>query len=176
MPSSNFFPMDGTDNARIVIDTTHHEVHKGDLHEFHFEALAVASGITTILHIKTGTKQLHTFLEFGALGGLLKINIYDSATVGTAGSAIACPNLNQNFADTFSGGTLVYSGSTVGTVGTAIATKTILATATAPSKTNSAVKEFAERVWEPNKNYIIALLTGAASMAFTVDGVIGEHD
>ena len=35
MPGSNFFPMDSLDNARIVIDSAHHETHEGVMYEFH---------------------------------------------------------------------------------------------------------------------------------------------
>lgn len=173
MPSNAFFPMDAGDHARIVIDSTHHEVHEGALYEFHYENLAPASGLTTYIHIKTGLIKLHAYLQFEAVGGLLKINMYDGATVGTAGTAINCFNLNRTITDSIT--TKVYVGSTVGTTGTAFATKTILATSTSQSKANSSVKEFAERNWAPSKDYIIAIVTGAASMSFTVDGVIGEH-
>ena len=168
-----YFPLDNHDNARITIDSTHHEVHEGALHEFHYENLAAASGVSIVLHVKTGTINLHTFLEFACSDGPLKIAMYDGATVGTAGTEIKTYNLNRTYPESLE--TKVYHSSTVGTTGPAFGVKTILATSTVQAKANSAVKEFAERVWAPSKDYIVTM-TPVGVVKLTVDGIIGEHE
>lgn len=171
MPSSTFFPMDG--ESRITIDKVHHECHEGNLWTFHHENLAPASGLTTYIHLKTGAKENHIAFDWQAIGGNFTIKIYESPTLGTAGSAITANARNR--VNVRNPATTLFLNPTVSTVGTSlIGTRTLLAVSTTQSKSNM-VRQGTERILKPNTDYIVAATVLAASMAFTIDAAFYEE-
>jgi hypothetical protein len=175
MPSRIFFPnKDVIDDAIVTIDTTHHEIHEGHGYAFHVENLTPTSGVTQYIEIASGAKQPHIFLDFEAIGGLCKIQMFEGGTVLTAGTVITSYNRNRPLASVHSALLTIRQGSTVTTVGSVFATRTILASATAQGKVTSAVREGAERVWNANTTYLIGITPLAASMIWTADGLFEE--
>lgn len=174
MPSSTFFPMDPYDDARVIISTEHHEIHEGHGFVFHAEHLTPTSGVANYIHIKPGAlKHDHILLDFAALGGNCRIQIYESPTLATAGSAITVYDLNRKTANTAT--TVVKQDPTVTTVGTTlISNRLILGASGVQSRINTAFREGLERVWKPATDYLVAITPLAASMAWTCDAYIEE--
>lgn len=163
------------DEANPTIDYWHAKCHEGSLYAWHYENLAPTSGLTTIIHIKTGAKEVHTDIKFEAVGGFLSIQWYGAPTVGTAGTVINCINRNRYYRDT-SSLTAMYSGSTVSTVGTVLfGARVVLATSAGANKVTSNIVEGAERILLPNTDYILTTITRSASMAFAIDGLFYEE-
>lgn len=172
MPSNNFFPTDKYDEALVTIDTVHHEVHEGHCFAFHYENRAPTSGASIYLHLKSGAKSPHIFIDFEALGGLLEVIMYKDAIVSTVGTAISFYDRNHNTNN--SPISTLFVGTTFSTVGTIFANRLVLGSSGGASKANSAIREGAERCWKPNTDYIISLKPLATSMAITVDGLMEE--
>jgi hypothetical protein len=175
MPSNSFFPKDGPDDALVTIDTFHHETHNGNVFAFHVENLSPTSGVAQYIDISSGSEPPHIFLDFEAIGGLCKIQMYENGTILTAGTVINSYNRNRIKAPNHSALTTIRQGSTVTTVGSIFATRLILASSSNQAKVTSAIREGAERVWAPSTVTIIAITPLAASMVWTMDGLFEEE-
>lgn len=178
MASSKFLqglaPLDDVDtDCRPIIDIWHHKCHEGEVYAWNYTNLAAASSTTIYIHVKTGAKQVHIDTEFMVLGGHLQVQWYGSPTMGTAGTALNCPNRNRNYKDV-SALTTIYTGSTVSTVGSVLfGTRTALGNASTQSKVGSAIVGEAERILLANTNYLIGV-TPVGVVSLTVDGIFYE--
>lgn len=172
--TNRFIPTDKYDDSICVIDTVHHEVHEGHAYDFHVENLTPASGVTQYIQISSLTKSPHLDLEFEAIGGNCRFQIFENAVISTAGSVITINNRNRNKASVNSAITTVFQGSTVSTTGSSIANRLALGSSNVTGRVSSAIREGAERVWDINTNYVIGITPLAASMIWTLDAYLEE--
>lgn len=172
--TNRFIPTDEYDESVCVIDTVHHECHEGHSYDFHAEDLTPTSGLTQYIQISSSAKSPHLVLDFEAIGGNCRIQMFENAVISTAGSVITINNRNRNKASTFSAITKIYQGSTVVTAGSIISNRLILGSSNITGRVTSAIREGAERIWDINSNYVIGITPLAASMSWTMDGILEE--
>lgn len=172
--TNRFVPTDKYDDSICVIDTVHHEVHEGHAYDFHIENLSPGSNVTQFVQITSLNKSPHLVLDFEAIGGNCRFQIYENAVISTAGSVIQIINRNRNKASVNSAITNVFQGSTVSTTGSSIGNRLVLGSSSVTGRVTSAIREGSERVWDINTTYVIAITPFASGMIWTLDGYLEE--
>ena len=144
-------------DRHIPIDVYHDKIHTGDMFSV-FGEITLNDTEVHVLHVKTGTKEVHIYGTI-ASSGTGTVKIYADSTLSGVGTPITIQNRNQRFQGVTTPEATVYHTPTESVEGTQIDSYLL----GADKKAGGEGRNDHEWIFAPNKSYQIKIASGANS-------------
>lgn len=154
-PVVGLAPYDAVSGAPYWLDVAHYEIHYGGMFHAEHAVTTVANGNTVDMLFRTGDVPDHTIFEV-AVGGQSTVQLWESPTVNTVGTAV--PSWNMNRVITRTANTLIYHTPTITATGAiTLVNRIIPAGATAQTRVGGQSSKGVEWVLAANKDYLLRI-------------------
>ena len=159
MPLYNgLIPYDEDTGAVITIESTHHEVHEGEMFHAGYSA-SVLNGANLDFQLTTGAKDTHSTWEVFA-GGLVTVSLFEAPTT-SGGTAVAAYNMHRGSPNTPQSA-VVHTPTVTDTGSVALVNGRILPGGTSPTtRVGGGIRAGAEWILKSNTKYLLRVNNGS---------------
>lgn len=168
-------PYDEVTGAALTIDTSHHEVHEGEM--WHAErtvsGVADAGAVNLLLNVGSAV-DAHVVFEVLA-SGQVTVSLWESPTINTLGTEVTIYNMDRNVTTT-AHSQLYHTPSITSTGSVALVNGRLLPGGNSPqTRVGGGIRQNTEWILAPSRNYLLRVTNNSGSAA-TINTVVEWYE